>query len=405
MNRRLAFRIAMLATPLVAFLLYAGLNWYEFEEKKVRTGLSDEALRDPWLALSRFLPRMGVPTEMTQSSTRLANPPEAGVLVLGGARLAFMTPARIEAIDAWVRRGGHLVAVAERWGMDDPLLERYNLERYMPPEFRDPDARAKTRPRRDRTPDEFIVAVTWPGAAKPLRARMYGPGLAFSEDSEVPEDVVTSTIDGKIAITTFPAGKGRVTFAKDLGFLRNGALGELDHAELAWRLAGGEGGHGPAMVFLRAQSPSLWEWLRENAWPVLLVGFGLVVLWLARIVPRFGPLEPAPPPVRRSLLEHLRAAGRYTWAKGDAMTLIDAVRDRAWRAALRRRSGLKGVAHSRAQAMLAEVSGRPVQAVHAAMSGGGSTPAAFVATAGALQEIEAGLAHRPQTKNERREKR
>lgn len=404
MNRRLGYRIALIATPFVAFVLYAALNWYEVDERKVRTGLSQEAARDPWLALGRFLPRMGVATELTQASSRLAQPPEGGVLVLGGARLAFMTPERIRALDAWVRRGGHLVAVSERWGVDDPLLEHYGLERHVPPEAKDPDARAKPKSRRIPAPDDAIAQVTWPGVERPLRVRMFGPGLVFSEDGDTPADVVTSTLDGKIALTTFPSGKGRVTFAKDLGFLSNAAIGKLDHAELAWRLAGGSSGSGPVTLFLRAQSPSLWEWLREHAWTVLVAGMLLTLAWLARIIPRFGPLVPAPPPIRRSLLEHLRAAGRYTWARGDAMVLVDALRDRAWRTALRRRGGLKGLAHSQAQSTFAEVAGRAPETVHLAMQGGGATPAAFVATTGALQEIEAGLAHRPQTKNKRREK-
>ena len=150
-------------------------------------------------------------------------------------------------------------------------------------------------------------------------------------------------------------------------------------------------------MFLRIESPSLWEWLMENAWPVLIAAAVLLLIWLARIVPRFGPLEPDAPPVRRSLLEHLRAAGRFIWSRGEATHLIDAVRDRVWRTALRRRGGLKGLAHSKAQETLAEIAGRPVATVHRAMHGADANPATFVATAAALQELEAGLAHRSRT--------
>jgi len=148
------------------------------------------------------------------------------------------------------------------------------------------------------------------------------------------------------------------------------------------------------LVFLRGDSPSLWEWLLQHAWPVLLAAALLLLAWLARIVPRFGPLEPEAPPVRRSLLEHLRASGRYVWSRGDAGVLIDALRERVWRSALRRRGGLKGLAHSKAEATLAAISERPLATVRAAMSGDAAQHATFVATAGALQQVEAGLSHR-----------
>jgi hypothetical protein len=231
---------------------------------------------------------------------------------------------------------------------------------------------------------------------------MSGLGLFFTDDAELPDNIVTSTQAGKIAVTTFTSGKGRVTFLKDDAFLRNGAIGELDHAELAWQLASGAPeARGAAMIVLRAESPSLWEWLMEFAWPVLVAATVLVILWLSRIVPRFGPLEPEPPPVRRSLLEHLRAAGRFAWSRGDAAPLIDALRDRVWRTALRRRGGLKGLAHSQAYATLGEVTGRPLATVQRAMQGATGSPDAFVQTAAALQDLEAGLAHRPRTTNRR----
>jgi hypothetical protein len=227
---------------------------------------------------------------------------------------------------------------------------------------------------------------------------MVGNGLRISGESE-PPDLLAVAIDGRLMLASFSVGKGRVVALSDLTFLNNRSIGDLDHAEFAWRLATGAPDPKPALIFLRVASPSLWEWLTENAWPVLAAATVLLLAWLARIVPRFGPLEPEPAPVRRSLLEHLRASGRYIWSRGSANALIDAVRDRVWRTALRRRGGLKGLAHSRAQATLAEIAGRPLATVHDAMQGAGAGPASFIATAGALQEIEAGLAHRSRPSN------
>ena len=406
MNRRSAIRIALVVAPFVAFVLYAALNWYEIEEKKVRAGMSEQAMRDPYLAFTRLLGRMGVHAEITQSPMSLARPPEGGVLLVAGRRLAFMTQLRLRELDAWVQRGGTLVALAEPPGIDDPLLERFGVEREIPQ-----GARNLKKPAREPKPEpgkvrkdapQFIASIAWPGAAKALRVRMVGSGLRLSSETE-PPDLLTAAIDGRLMLASFSVGKGRVVALSDFSFLGNRLIGDLDHAEFAWRLATHAPDARPALIFLRIESPSLWEWLIENAWPVLAAAAVLLLIWLARIVPRFGPLEPEAPPVRRSLLEHLRASGRYIWSRGEASALIDAVRDRVWRTALRRRGGLKGLAHSKAQATLAEIAGRPLATVQEAMQGAGSRPASFIATAGALQQVEAGLAHRSRPSNPRKE--
>jgi hypothetical protein len=404
MNRKIAIRIALMVTPLVAFVLYAALNWYELEDKKVRTGMSEAAQREPFLAFTRLLTRMGSPAEVAQSPSRLARPPEGGVLLLGSRRLAFMTPQRLRELEAWVERGGTLVALAEPPGIDDPLLERFGVERVEPSTLRERRRAAKEAKANEeagkvlRGAPQFIATVPWPGAPQPLKVRQTGPGLKLTGETE-PPDLLPVAIDGRLVIAAFSSGKGRVVTLSDLRFLTNGSIADLDHAEFGWRLVGEAARGKPALLFLRIESPSLWSWLTENAWPVLVTALVLLLIWLARIVPRFGPLEPEAPPVRRSLLEHLRASGRYVWSRGDAAPLIDALRDRVWRTALRRRGGLKGLAHSKAQATLAEIAARPLATVQDAMQGSTGNPAAFIATAGALQQVESGLAHRARTPN------
>lgn len=393
MNRKLWFRTALIATPLLAFLLYAALNWYTIEETTVRTGMREEALRDPYLAYARLLQRMGTSAEFARSPLRLASPPERGILVLGPRRLVLMTPLRVRELEAWVRRGGLLVAQAEPPGIDDPLLERFGVEREPLPDWRKtPRPEIKAKP----APSNYVASVAWPGASKPLRVRQFGTALRLTAESE-PADLFTARLEDKIVVAAFPAGAGKVVAVSDLDFLRNRSIADYEHAEFGWRLASDAPQQRSAMIFLRMESPSLLRWLVESAWPVLVAGAALLLAWLARIMPRFGPLAPEAQPVRRSLLEHLRAAGRFLWSRGEATHLLDALRDRVWRTALRRRGGLKGLAHSRAHAVLSELSGRPTATVQRAMQGNDTSSAAFVATAGALQEIESGLAHRART--------
>jgi hypothetical protein len=121
-----------------------------------------------------------------------------------------------------------------------------------------------------------------------------------------------------------------VTAASGLQFARNNLVGTNDNAEFLWRLM--ELTPAPELqVYLRPERLSLWGFLKEHAAPVLAAAAALLALWLWRTAPRFGPVMPDAPPARRRLLDHLRASGRYYWAKGLRGPLVAAARDAALR--------------------------------------------------------------------------
>ncbi len=68
--------------------------------------------------------------------------------------------------------------------------------------------------------------------------------------------------------------------------------------------------------------------LVRNAGLVLLAGLLLLTLWLWRVGGRFGPLESEPPHGRRSLREHLEAAGTFLWRRRAGGAMLTAVRQR-----------------------------------------------------------------------------
>jgi hypothetical protein len=121
-----------------------------------------------------------------------------------------------------------------------------------------------------------------------------------------------------------------VTVASGLNFARNGLIATGDNAEFLWHLLRLT----PAaevQIYLRPERLSLWSFLKDNAAPVLAAGAALLLLWLWRIGPRFGPVRPDAAPARRRLLDHLRASGRYYWAKDLRTRLVVAARDAALR--------------------------------------------------------------------------
>ena len=68
----------------------------------------------------------------------------------------------------------------------------------------------------------------------------------------------------------------------------NRGIGQYDHADILWALLSAYQPQGTVRLAARLKVPTLWEWLAAEAWMPLASGVVLCVLWLWRIVPRFG---------------------------------------------------------------------------------------------------------------------
>jgi len=84
-------------------------------------------------------------------------------------------------------------------------------------------------------------------------------------------------------------------------------------------------------------------WLRESAWYAALTGVLLLMLWLWRVVPRFGPLRADPEAARPRLLDHIRASGMFHWSRGNAAQLLAAAREACLRGIARNHPDLAGL--------------------------------------------------------------
>jgi hypothetical protein len=391
MNRKTLVRAALLATPLAAAVLYAALNWYRFEDGSTWVDAGAEAVRNPYLAYTRLIERMGGRPVVVPGPSGLEAPRPGSALAIGAHRLAYMTPERVRKLTAWVSDGGRLVVEAEPYGIDDPLLDALGVARSFPD--MKSRQRQETRERSPRFTPPTPVAFTWPGTDRTLSVN-FRTGWMSLRDLRVHSDLVTvNGADNAVALG-FSQGEGRVAVLSTLAFLRNTTIGELDHARFGWLLAQPRAASDPTLLFLVMDSPPLGDWLLREAWPVVVAALLLIALWLARIIPRFGPLAPDPPPVRRSLLEHIVASGRFLWARGERDYLLEGARERVWRAAARRGISTQAVPQTDALQALARLASVPEATARRALSEPAAAPPAFVETAAALREIEARLERR-----------
>lgn len=289
----------------------AGAAWFlknfEYTTRKIHTGYSGEALRNPWLAVQRLVERMGVRAVPIVTPPDLRDMAASGTLVLPARRNTLTQPLR-ESILQWVERGGRLVVAAEYSGQPDPLLDALGVKRsFVRPE--DIGTKADMEIRLPGEDDALQVRL-------PRTMRLEGGNPVFAFDGG----------QGNVLLV-LERGKGRVFVVNDLFFASNALIGVDDHAEFFWALASAEPAGGTVYFFNRPGKLSLSQWLQENAWAPLGGLALLVLLWLGSAAPRFGPVSPDPPRGRRRLLDHLRASGRFLWSNGGAQRMLDAARD------------------------------------------------------------------------------
>jgi hypothetical protein len=99
--------------------------------------------------------------------------------------------------------------------------------------------------------------------------------------------------------------------------------------------------------------------LVEHGWMAIVPLALLLLAWLRMRAQRFGPLVPAAPEARRSLLEHVQASGEHLYRYGRAHLLHQALR-RHVLARIRRRDPLAASLEGQAQvAAIAERTGLP----------------------------------------------
>jgi hypothetical protein len=264
---------------------------------------------------------MGVPVRHVKTPGELRELPPNGTLILPDRRDSIAPDERRRLL-AWVEAGGHLIVEDEDHRRPDPMLDALGVKR------------KPTQP----PGGEGLLEVELPHAPAPMKVRMHA-----LQSLEAPQARVS--VQGKAAthLVHFARGRGQVTALNDLAFLRNGAVGANDHAEFLWQLVRFQPETAAVFVFDNPQKLSLAGWLADNAWPALAAAAGVLALWLWHIAPRFGPLTPDPEPVRRRLLDHLRASGRFQWSTGGAATLAESAREAAFRRVARAQVDFTGL--------------------------------------------------------------
>jgi hypothetical protein len=295
-------------------LIGLGLAWFlksfELMSRVEFVPPSARAQHDGYLAARRWLAKEKIASHNIDGLEGAIELTPGSLLVLPWRR-SEPSEATLARLLAAVAAGADLLVEAKRNERRDALLDALGVQREddddaSAPGPGDGDWRARTRNHARARLLRIEV-----DAATTLRARIHGPDRLSREPA--PDWQAGGKAGGEIL--HFRHGRGHVTVATDLSFVRNWGLGRNDHAELFWRLLHVDGAP-TDVIFLRDRSVGLAQWLLEHAWRVLAVLAVLIGAWLWALAPRFGPIQPDPELNRRRLLDHLRASGRLLWSSG-----------------------------------------------------------------------------------------
>jgi hypothetical protein len=293
------------------------LKNYDYVTDRERTGLRGEARRNAYLAADKMMDRLGMPADEMRSLGELFKLPPSGVLVIGEER-EVLTPQLREKILHWVEQGGYLVTEDTYAENSDPLLDTFQVRRIENDEEKLGE---------DVDLDDWpLVEIQLPGSERAFKVLMHE-----HQSIERTESLVYARTKYANHVLHFRHGKGYVTVLNSMWFMHNVAIGKHDHAAFVHamlRLAPDREG---IVFFNQPEDLSLSAWLLEHALAVIIATAAAVLLWLWRIIPRFGAILPDPVRKRRSLLEHLRACGRFEWATHCGPQLLEAARELAWR--------------------------------------------------------------------------
>ena len=352
---------------LLAALLALGGWWFSqnfgFGPQRVEVGYSGEARVNPFFAARLLLERLGFKVQQKADFRKLGALPPGATVILAADR-AELNPPDARALLSWVERdGGHLIVGAERQLPRDVLLQQINVE-----------ARWKRSEEAQSKPAATgIDKIALPDGSE-LRADLLPSPTLIDLDEDADAWRVTSR--GGTRILQFDWGEGDITVLSTLRPFTNREIGRLDHAELLAQITGA-GDPGELFLIRHLESVSFLGWLGQHGAAALVALAVFVLVWLWRVVPRFGPLAPTPAPDRKSLLEHIRAVGRFYLDQRELPRLLALLRADCVELFGRRAPHAQGLDDAARLREAARITGVRPRELAQAFSGRADTPADF----------------------------
>jgi hypothetical protein len=348
--------------------------WFTSFEKFTRTeyvGYSGEAIYNRYFAAQSLLETLDIEADSVaslQPATWLPEPADTIVIALDKA-----VNTQSETLDSWVFSGGHLVIVPGD-NPDDLMDYQYGA-----------------------LGARFVSFVPSPPdddgdeAAEEDEGVDYRVNLAATAHRIALDDgtAATATLSDKAGLIAarMPRGEGVVTIVAGAHYFTNSSLGESDHARLLLDVVAGFYDPGKVWFVYSNRFDPLWLFIWKSIPLTLIAAAAAYLLWLLSIFPRFGPPVVQAAAERRSLMEHITAAGLFEWRHSDKEALAESTITALIHDAEIRHPGIERLTLEQQARRLAKISGLPVQDIADALAtADGLKPRVFTKHMQTLQE-------------------
>lgn len=378
-ERNVAIGLVVLGVAaLVAVFFYV----YERREVDVAIPPSKEVRANDFLALERLLTSLDYDvSSRDEFAPGIALPPQNATAIMMSGYQNFNRE-QVEALLGWISAGGRLIVKIEPDDDEvDPLFTPLGVTasyRTLPDDDNDTDPDDNTEGAVS-TDDANTAATdsandeakkTAPGIPSPTAAKQpgrdywgvvrYDNGVSINLGDATPRRTVFD--QSGVYAAEFNYDQGRLTVMADMRIFWNDRIALEDNAFILTQLLDSPSA-GPVWLLLGAEYPTLWSLLKERLGAVMLGGLVVLGLWLWWASQRFGPAIPPPATARKSFLEHIEAAGRFSWRHKKDTALLHEVRESFLHEARRRHPTLRRGDEKAHTQYLAELSGLSTQDV------------------------------------------
>ncbi len=315
-------------------------------------GYSGEARSNDFLAAEILLQELGIAADSRASLTPSSWLPENDETIVSRLTESIAVIDESSTLFLWVSNGGHLVLFPPSNDTDitDNFLEDVGVS--IVTAARDDEAEADEE---DSDDDEEDESVDYTVDLDNTRQRI--------ELFDADEFSATLSDDkGNVAVRRSWGG-GVITVIVDETYFYNEYLNDFDHGRLLLDSVAGYVASEKVWFILDAAFPSLWQLIWENGFYVVVATGVALLLWIWSVMPRFGPAIENRQSTRRSILEHVAAAGHFAWRHYGTATLATSSIKALIHDAESRHPGLGRLSADDQAKYLAQLSGVPAQTI------------------------------------------
>ena len=304
MNRQVLF-FGSLVVLMITLVMWWFFNTFEYHSELKDVGYSAKAEQNPYLAAEQFLDRFDIKVEGIPSILALKKLPETSEVLFIPTGRYDMSAEKLKQIMSWVRKGGHLIVRARRItsgvkNNQDEMFKLLGLQNY----------RKKQK--------GFVQHYNADIVDVKVGSKIENKKVEFNADTwmkNVGKREPSWQVDGENGskVIEYRLGDGYVSVLSDLRFMQNAYIGKHDHAAFLYTLVHINNKTRGMMIIRNDDMPSLIGLIADHA-PATLLLFGMLLLaWLWYVTRRFGPIQQPAGTARRSLREHIIAAGHFQW--------------------------------------------------------------------------------------------